>query len=565
MKKFIEYNQHQGLALPPYLEELIEERHLVRVVNDLVDQIDLELLAKGFQCSNFQNGGSPPYHPSMMMKVLIYSYATGIRSCRQIASQLKSSIHYMWLSGMQYPDFRTINRYRSKYFKDILEEVFVEFVLLLKKKKLIDFKTIFVDGTKLSADSNKYKITWKKNVSRYKENIKARTRVLFAEISNLNDEENKRYGEFDLPSCGEQNDLSSEDLHRAATSISEAISKDGKRSKTEVGKKLRKAAGQLKKDADKLKQYEQQEQVLGTRNSFSKTDLDATAMRMKNDELRPGYNVQVMTNKGFIVGSSVSQNANDGSSFIPLMEGMRSSELPVPREVVADAGYGHEEVYEYLESHDIESFIKYPGYYAEQTKERKYAFHYSRFTYNKEQDIFICPAQKKLLFHEVAQRTTKSGYVIDARVYKCSSCQECPHQSQCTQSKEGRNLIVSMKLREHQQKTREKLGSSYGNALIKRRGFEIETVFGDWKHNFKFRRFQLRGIAKVRAEIFLHCLAYNFRKIAKLIKKLFFTFFGYFCRYFLFIWAKNSNPVLVYIKCKQIRDMNNVENMCRLI
>ena len=550
MKKFIEYNQHQGLALPPYLEELIEKRHLVRVVNDLVDQIDLELLSKGFQSSNSNNGGAPPYHPSMMMKVLIYSYATGIRSCRQIASHLKTNIHCMWLSGMQYPDFRTINRYRSEYFKNILEEIFVEFVMFLERKKLVDFKTVFVDGTKLSADSNKHKITWKKNVFRHKENLKSRTRVLFEEINNLNDEESKRYGEFDLPSCGEQSDLSSEDLHRAATSISEAISQDGKRSKTEVGEKLRKAAGQLKKDADKLQQYEQQEKVLGTRNSFSKTDSDATTMRMKNDELRPGYNVQVMTNKSFIVGSSVSQNANDGSSFIPLMDGMRSSGLPVPKEIVADAGYGHEEVYEYLESRDIESFIKYPGYYAEQSKERKYAFHYSRFTYNKKQNIFICPAQKHLLFYEVAQRTTQSGYAIETRVYKCFDCQECPHKSQCTPSKEGRSLRVSIKLREHQQKTREKLGNSYGNALIKRRGFEIETVFGDWKHNFKFRRFQLRGIAKVRAEIFLHCLAYNFRKLAKLIKKLFFTFFGYFWRFLLFIWVKNTNPELVYIKCE---------------
>lgn len=551
MKKFIEYNQHQGLALPPYLDELIEERHLVRVVNDLVDKINLGLLSKGFQSINPKNGGAPPYHPSMMMKVLIYSYATGIRSCRQIASQLKSNIHYMWLSGMQYPDFRTINRYRSEYFKDILEEIFVKFVMLLESKKLVDFKTVFVDGTKLSADSNKHKITWKKNVSRHKENLETRTRVLFEEIDNLNDEENKRYGDFDLPSCGERNDLSSEDLRRAATSITEAISQEGKRSKTEVGKKLRKTAGQLKKDADKLEQYEQQEKVLGTRNSFSKTDPDATAMRMKNDELKPGYNVQVMTNKGFIVGSSVSQNANDGSSFIPMVDEMRSSGLPAPKEIVADAGYGHEEVYEYLEARDIESFIKYPSYYAEHSKEGKYAFHYSHFTYNEEQDIFICPAQKYLHFFEVSQRTTQSGYVIDTRTYKCFDCQECPHKSQCTpKSKEGRSLRVSMKLREHQQKTREQLGNSYGNSLIKRRGFEIETVFGDWKHNLKFRRFQLRGIAKVRAEIFLHCLAYNFKKIAKLIKKLFFTFCGYFWLFLLFILVKNSNPELVYIKCE---------------
>jgi len=257
---------------------------------------------------------------------------------------------------------------------------------------------------------------------------------------------------------------------------------------------------------------------LGGRNSYSKTDPDATAMRMKNDELRPGYNVQVVSENGFIVGASVSQNANDGTSFIPLMEEMDSALLPEPDEIVADAGYGHEEVYEYLEERNIDAFIKYPSYHAENSRESKYRFHYSRFTYDRIRDVFICPLGRQLYFIEEGETRNKSGFVVHQRKYQSSACSDCPYKSQCTNSTVGRTLTVNMNLRRHQQKARDNLEGVYGESLRKRRGYEIETVFGDWKHNLKFQRFQLRGLDKVRAELFFHSLAYNLRKIMKVWK-----------------------------------------------
>ena len=533
MLKFREYSQDQGLVLPPYLDELIEEHHLVRVVNSVVDGLDMKLLSKPFKASFHQQGGSPPYHPGMMLKVIVYSYANGIRTCRKIAKQLRENIPYMWLSGMQQPDFRTINRYRSVYFKDILEEVFSSVIQFLLEKRLVEYKTVFVDGTKISADANKHKIVWDKNVQRYKNQLKERTRDLFKDIETLNEEEDKRYGSFDLPECGEQNDLSSEDIHGVADSLSEARSCDGKKSWTETDKQLRKASRQLQKDGDKLAKYEEQERKLGSRNSYSKTDPDATAMRMKNDELRPGYNVQVVSENGFIVGASVSQNANDGTSFIPLMEEMDSALLPEPDEIVADAGYGHEEVYEYLEERNIDAFIKYPSYHAENSRESKYRFHYSRFTYDRIRDVFICPLGRQLYFIEEGETRNKSGFVVHQRKYQSSACSDCPYKSQCTNSTVGRTLTVNMNLRRHQQKARDNLEGVYGESLRKRRGYEIETVFGDWKHNLKFQRFQLRGLDKVRAELFFQSLAYNLRKIMKVWKSFspdLYRFFKYIYR-----------------------------------
>jgi len=515
MIKFRAYSQGQGLVLPPYLDELIEEHHLVRVVNSVVDGLDMKLLSKPFKASTHQQGGSPPYHPGMMLKVIVYSYANGIRSCRKIAKQLRENVHYMWLSGMQQPDFRTINRYRSDYFKDILEDIFSSVIRLLLDNKLVEYKTIFVDGTKISADANKHKIIWSKNTQRYKDQIKERTRDLFKEIDALNKAEDKHYGSLDLPECGEQNDLSSKDLHKVADSLSQTLSGDDNKHRNASDKQLRRASRQLQKEETKLAKYEEQEKTLGDRHSYSKTDPDATAMRMKNDELRPGYNVQVMSENGFIVGGSVSQNANDGSSFIPLIEEMNHAGLPQPEGVVADAGYGFEEVYEYLEDRHIDAYVQYPSSHAEKSGESKYRFHYSHFVYNEGDDVFICPLGQKLNFVEEREARNKSGYVLRLRVYQCFACGDCPYKEACTKSSEGRTLTVNMNLRRHQQKARDNLEGSYGESLRKRRGYEIETVFGEWKHNLKFRRFQLRGLDKVRTELFLHSLAYNMRKILK--------------------------------------------------
>lgn len=193
-------------------------------------------------------------------------------------------------------------------------------------------------------------------------------------------------------------------------------------------------------------------------------------------------------------------------------------ELPQPEEVVADAGYGFKEVYEYLEDRHINAYVQYPSSHAEKSGESKYRFHYSRFVYDEENDEFICPLGQRLSFIEERERMTKSGFMGHVRDYRCFSCGECPHKEACTKSSEGRKLTVNMNLRRHQQKARSNLEGTYGEGLRKRRGHEIETVFGEWKHNLKFRRFQLRGLDKVRAELILHSLAYNMRKIMKICR-----------------------------------------------
>ena len=516
--KYKPYVQDQGTLFPPYLSDFVPSDHPCRIINSIINTIDSRVFESIFQASSNHKGGNLPYDPRMMLKVLIYSYSQGVYSCRKIAKQMKENVILMWLSGSQQPDFRTVNRFRGIYLKDVIPQAFAEVLSVLQSKDLISFETVFVDGTKLEADANKHKVVWRKNTERHKSALLLRVQSLLTEIDGLNTAELARYDKLDSIPCEQVSELNSAELQKIADNISEAISCDGKQSKNATGKHLRKTARQLKHDSQKLSEYESQEKVLSDKNSYSKTDNDARVMKMKNEELRPGYNVQVMAESGFIVGNAVTDNANDSSSFQALMDESVEANDSTPSTVVADAGYGSEEVYEYLEQNDIDNYIKYPSFHAEHSNEKKYKFHYSRFTYNKSDDTFTCPLGRNLLFIETNERENSSGYITESRKYKCYDCKNCPSRADCT--KTYRTLTISAKLKKHQKKARERLKSPEGVSLYRRRGFEVETVFGEMKRNQKFRRLSLRGLEKVRTEIGLLCLAHNFKKLGLYLKRL---------------------------------------------
>ena len=501
---FKRYDQQQSWLLPPSLEDLLDEQELVRVVNRVIDELEPELL-EGI----FKGGGCPPYHPRMMLKVLVYAYCCKLYSCRKIAKALRRDVAFMWLSGMQRPDFNTVNRFRGDYLKDVLPQVYARTVELLLAEGYIRFEDYFIDGTKMEADASKHKITWRKSTERYKARVQERVREILAEVEAINEAEDDLYEGKDLPERGEDAEISSEQIRAAAKEIEEKVSKKDSTEQKEAKRKIR----QLKKEAEKQAKYEEQERKLGDRNSFSKTDPSATAMRTKDDQLKPCYNVQAASENGFVVGYSVSNNANDGSAFIPHMEQQKALGLPQPQRVVSDAGYGHEENYEYLEGEEIDSHLKYPDWHKERSKSSKWRFHKTRFDYDEDSDSFCCPMGRRLPFIEERTERRASGYEAKMRIYRCESCVGCEEKESCTRSDSSRELRLSMKLRSYQKQMRERLESPQGERLRKRRGCEIETVFGDIKHNHGYRRVSLRGGKKVSAEMALIFMSYNFRKL----------------------------------------------------
>ena len=504
MKRFKNYDQNQGILLPPYLEDIIPEKDLVRVVNSFVNEIDDELLERPFS-----GDGCPSYSPKMMMKVLLYAYSSKVYSSRKIARLLTKDIHFMWLSGMQKPNFRTINRFRSDYFKEIIEDVFAQISILLLDKNYIQGKDYFLDGTMLEANANKYSYVWKKNTQRYKNKAQERAVAIIKEINQINEDEELQYKNKDLPETGENSDLSSDEIRKAAKEIKQQAKEVGD---AKASRKLNSQSRKLEKEAEKVAKYEEQENLLNGRNSYSKTDPDATFLRMKNDELKPGYNVQAGTENGFICGFSVHPNANDGVTFPEHFRRREKAGLPHPVNLIADAGYGNEENYSLLDDLEVGNYMKYPDFHRETSGKESRYFELSDFIYNSDEDCYICPEGRALFFDHIDERANSNGYIRKSRIYKSQDCSECPLHAKCKRG-EYRTLSVMPLYNKQKKKVRENLESLEGTKLRKRRAHEVETVFGHLKYNMNYQRIRLRSMAKATIEMALLFMSHNLIKV----------------------------------------------------
>ena len=510
---FKPYVMNQMSLLPQSYEEKIPAGHLVRLVNEAIEELDLELLL-----AQYEGGGTSSYHPKMMLKVLVYAYCKKIYTSRKIAEALEENIHFMWLSGGQTPDFRTLNDFRGKRMKEVIEDVFSAVVEQLVAKGYVKLENYFLDGSKIEADANKHKVVWEKRRKRYEQNVKAKIKELLAVIEAENEQEQAEYGEKDLESKGGNG--SGEETAQA---LKETVKALNERLKGERSKATRKAIQKLEKDClPRLEKYEEQERVLAGRKSYSKTDPDATSMRMKEDRgaekawPKPAYNVQVGTEGQFVVGYSVHQNSNDAVCFIPHLKKLKHK----PKNIGADAIYGTEENYAYLAQQQIGNYLKYPSFYQDTHRYRnpeiirKHSFRSDHFDYDPQTDEFICPNKQRLAYLYTGKHKTENGYESERRYYECQNCQDCPLKSQCTRAKGNRRIQISFKLIEYRRQARENLTSETGKTLRAQRSVDVETVFGDIKHNMHFRRFHLRGLKKVNIEWGLVCIAHNMRKLA---------------------------------------------------
>ena len=501
------YNMNQ-LKIPMDVEVMISENHLVKVVNSAIEKMNINPLIE-----KYKGGGTSSYHPQMMLKVLVYAYTQRIYSSRQIAKGIRENIHFMWLSGNNQPDFRTINRFRSSVMKDIIDEVFAAVIELLIEEGYVKLENYFLDGTKIEANANKYSFVWGKSTKKNKIKLQDKIKELMKEIDRVNNEENDEYGDEDLEELGKP--IDSEKLEKKLKELDEKLSKKPK------DKNLKKVVKVINKDyLPRLKKYEKQEEILQERNSYSKTDTDATFMRMKEDhmkngQLKPGYNVQTGTEGQFVVGFSIHQKTTDTGFLIPHLEKLKKNIGKLPENIVADAGYGSEENYEYLEEKELGNYVKYNMFHFEQKEKfKKLIFRVENFPYDEEKDEFTCPNDKKLKYKETKNYKTDNGYKTKRRYYECENCTGCPLKEKCTKAKGNREIQVSFRLKELKQRAKDNLCSERGIKLRKKRCIEVEAVFGQIKNNRWFRRFLLRGLEKVKTEWGLLCIAHNMKKLA---------------------------------------------------
>jgi len=507
---FKPYNPDQLSLLPPSLEELISDNHVVRVVRDVVDRINIDVIVR-----KYQGGGASSFDPRLMLKIIVYGYLSNIYSSRKIEQAVQSNIYFMWLAGMQRPDHNTINRFRTDKLKGVLKEVFGQVVTLMAEQGLMDIKTIYVDGTKLEANANKYTFVWGKSVKRHKERIKSQLEELWEYAQSVAKEELMDNAPTNFA------ELDAKQVNKTIETINEALSKSDK----PIDKKVKQKINYAKRNwPQNMAKYKKQQEILGSRNSYSKTDPDATFMRMKDDhmmngQLKAAYNWQISTSNQYIVNYDIYHNPTDTLTLPDHIDQYKKLYNETPDVLVADSGYGSEENYALMEFEQIEAFVKYNYFHKEQKAKGKIkpkeTFRPQHLHYNKEHDFFICPMGQRMTKQYIKHPKTKSGYQQTYHVYQAKNCGNCPLRGACHKSKTNRKIEINWNLNKHREKAKQKLLSEQGVAHRSQRPVDVEAVFGNIKQNKKFTRFMLRGKDNVLVEAGLIALAHNLAKMAK--------------------------------------------------
>ena len=520
----------QPTLFPQNILDKIAPNHPVRLVSEVVDNLDISCILH-----QYHGGGASSFHPRMMIKVLFYSYLSNVYSCRKIERALQENIHFMWISECSTPDFRTINYFRGKRLQGEIHRLFAEVVRLLQELNYVSLDIQYIDGTKIEAAANKYTFVWRGSVEKNKVKLEEKLKSVIQDIEAQTHEDDMAIVREELPQAID------------SKVIREKLSQLNARLK-ESDKKTKKQLTELQQEhLPRLESYENQLKTLENRNSYSKTDPDATFMRMKEDhmkngQLKPAYNPQISTENQFITHYSVHQTPGDTTTLIDHLKRFEQLHDRQSRTVVADAGYGSEENYEYMEREEIEAFVKYSYFHMEQKRAaQKNIFLPQNLYYNKEQDYFVCPMGQHLTKKGVGTRASDNGYVSNVSYYQAARCKGGPLRGQCHKAKGNRILEVNFRLKELKQKAKNRLMSETGLYHRSRRPVEPEAVFGQLKSNNKFNRFTLRSLSKVNVEFGLMAIGHNLRKMvagATLSPS-----FGALWQYMLeFIHRINSSP-----------------------
>lgn len=502
---FKSYKENDSLLLPPSLGDLVPQTHPARIVSRVIDHLDISSIE-----SKYKGGGTSCYNPRMLIKILVYSYMCNTFSGRKIERQLKENIIYMWLSGYSTPDFRTLNLFRSQRLNGDFESIFAQVVELIHREGLVTLDVQYIDGTKIESVANKYTFVWKGAVDTYDERLKTKVDAVLRQaekvISSDEDQISTTTG------------MNADEFQRRVDNIVEKIEK--------VPSEMQKEIKKINKESlPKMKEYERHKEILQERGSYSKTDQDATFMRMKEDymgngQLKPGYNVQISTENQYITNYGIYQKPGDTTTLIDYLESFNRKYHRQSNEIVADSGYGSEQNYDYMLDNKIIPYVKYNYFHMDIRKERKRPSDAYKLTlpyYNNDEDYFVCSMGQHMTYIGNRSRKSETGHVGEYRKYMAQDCSKCPIKGVCTKAKGNRIYEVNLNLMKQKKLVRELLTSERGLEHRSKRPIEPEAVFGQIKYNSGFKRFRLKSIPKVSVEFGLIALAHNLRKYARIV------------------------------------------------
>jgi transposase len=486
------------------MEFLIPATDSVRLLSQLMEELDYSKLYKAYS----RTGRNPAVSPKNLFKVLVYGYMNNIYTSRALETACRRDVNFMWLlEGQAAPDHNTIARFRSRRLEGVVQDLFNQMVLKLHELDEIAFENIFIDGTKIEACANKYSFVWKKSTDKNEAKLHAKVKNIFERLMPENPPS-------ELTTAEEMSELLEVLSQRATEQGMEFASGKGSR-KTQLQRDIE----LLTECIEKQRSYDRYNSLFDGRNSFSKTDTDATFMHMKEDhmrnsQLKPGYNVQLGIEGEYIVGVDISSERNDYQTLVPFLKLLEESYQQKFQNIVADAGYESEENYAYLESTGQTAYIKPQNY--EKSKERKYAKDISKWEnmkYDPATDVYTCANGKSMNYICDKHIRHKSGYVSESKVYECEDCFGCPLKVNCTKAKGNKHMEVASKFYEYRAQSLERITSPKGILLRMNRSIQAEGTFGVLKEDHGYRRFLMRGKKNVRIEYLLLAIGFNVNKL----------------------------------------------------
>lgn len=503
------------IKLPLDIEKNIPSDDPVRLLSAFVEGMELSDLYH-----TYGKIKKDQVSPRQLLKIVIYAGMNRIYSSRDIEKSCKRDINFMYLlEGKPAPDHATVARFISLHLSQCSKNILAEVSNILFELGEISGKHIFIDGTKIESAANRYTFVWKKAVTKNQTKLFAKITTLIAECEEM-------YG----LKLVYQDSISLHSLKRIRKKLYAIKESEGITFVHGIGRRksaIQKSIESLETYIGKLKEYTHKLYACGKRNSYSKTDPDATFMRMKEDhmlngQLKPAYNLQHGVDSEYITWLTVNPNPTDTKTLIPFLKDMEQNLGFRYTEIVADAGYESEENYLFIETNGQTAFIKPNNY--EISKKRKFKTDIGRMenmSYDTENDFYICKNNQKLTVQYEKQQKTATGYTRTTTVYKCVGCSGCPYKTDCIKGNhcktpmEQRNktLYVSKTMKQKRAEDLERITSPYGTQLRVNRSIQAEGSFASVKQDMEFRRYMYRGKENVTAQSIILAIAHNINKL----------------------------------------------------
>lgn len=501
------------LKLPLEIEKLIDVADPVYSFCEIMDHIDLS----GYFVEKDYKTGRPKCDSLKLLKVILFAFMeNGFCSLRTISKFCKTDIRYMYLlDDMKAPSFATFGNFIRNELTVSIEQIFQDINDYIFTKEQVDLDHVYIDGTKIEANANKYTWVWKRSCTRNRDKV-------FEKITALIDTMNETELGFLGIKLEKREEYAIDYVGTLLENYQHALNLDkdtfvygtGRR-KSRRQKQYEEMEGYL----ERLKTYAKHIEICGEeRNSYSKTDHDATFMRVKsdymgNDQLLPAYNLQMIICDEYIAAVDIKPYASDMECFVPLMEKFNETYGHYPKYPVADAGYGSYNNYLYCEEHGMEKFMKFTMFKKETTDRKYQSDPYRAVNFEKDSEGNpICPNGKRFIF-KCKRHVKHNKYGRTEEIYECEDCEGCPHRTECCKRASGnRTIRMNQELTAIHQEVIGNLESVHGALLCMNRSIQAEGTFGVIKWDKSYKRLLRRGQKNVNLELLLISCGFNLYK-----------------------------------------------------